>query len=196
MHGRPKLERTAKMYVYRSKAGGAPMQEATKASRRHHETETEKLSKAFAGKRQAMSHVASTIRTLTIQRNYLIAQALKDGVQEKRVANACGETVRAIRLIGRAYDDLERSQTDLGLLMADLEAATKELAAATHKKATLEEERATFIAKAYVSSSCDSFDLALVSGITPQEVRNIIRRRCAKGRRLVQGHPSGREPRT
>lgn len=168
------------MYAYRSKTGGAGTRTSQTRGTGRERPRFERLTEQFAMKRQVLTQVASTIRTLTVERNYLIAQALKDGVQETRVANASGESVRGIRKIARAYDDLERSFGGVESHVANIRSCCEELSATMRVKDTLENERELFIQRARTLTGCDSFDLAIATGLTPQEVRNVIRRRCRK----------------
>lgn len=170
------------MYSYRSKTTAASPTSERVGVPEQGQSMFERLREQFGHKRQVLTQVASSIRTLTVDRNMLIAQAVKDGVPEVRVAEVSGESPRMVRRIARTYDDLERSSTRKETHLANIRARCDELAEATHLKASLEKERELFIQRARTLTQCDSFDLAIATGLTPQEVRNVIRRVCTKGR--------------
>ncbi|MDF9276310.1 hypothetical protein P4U43_00720 [Arthrobacter sp. EH-1B-1] len=170
------------MYSYRSKTTAAGPASERMGSPEQGQSMVERLRELFGHKRQVLTQVASSIRTLTVDRNMMIAQAVKDGVPEVRVAQVSGESPRIVRRIARTYDDLERSTTRAETHLTNIQGCCDELVEATNLKASLEKERELFIQRARTLTECDSFDLAIATGLTPQEVRNVIRRVCTKVR--------------
>src|SRR4051812_31198197 len=88
-------------YTYRAKA---PRPAQPEVNREH-----VKLTRALADHRQLLSHASSTIRTLTVARNELIAQALADGLTLATIAAMTGEHSRTVRNIGLACEDVHAS---------------------------------------------------------------------------------------
>jgi hypothetical protein len=153
------------MYRYQSRTKKGSKQKA----------ERERLTKGFAGRRQLLAQAASTIRTLTMKRNDIIAQALQDGLAAATVASLTGESVRSVRAIGQASEDLYRSNTSRAAHVEAIRSSSKELLAAETVRAELEHQRERLIARAFESTPYDILDLAIMSGLTTEQIRKTTR---------------------
>ncbi|MCA4133281.1 hypothetical protein [Arthrobacter sp. M4] len=174
------------MYSYRSSAGGS---ELRRGSRLHSasqpgkdsepQKEKDKLFKGLALRRQLISQVSSTVRTLTARRNEQIAQALEDGLTVAKIAALTGESAWTIRTIGLSYEGLFPSRTTRDAHLSAIQASTAELSAADRKRKLLETQRERLIARAYQLTDADVLDLAIASGMTLENVQKTTRRRAA-----------------
>lgn len=152
------------MYSYRSGTGASGLQK-----------ERAKILKGLALRRQLLSQVVSTIRTLTTRRNEQIAQALEDGLTVAKIAALTGETAWTVRTIGLSYEGLYPSSTSRQTHLETILASNAELAAAEQRRAQLEDQRDRLVVRAWQTTDDDVLDLAMASGMTLDSVHKLTR---------------------
>jgi hypothetical protein len=180
--------RSVVMYSYRSKAAVSEQHKEFLHQEFLH-LEREKIFKGLALRRQLLSQVISTVRTLTTRRNDQIAQALEDGLTVAKIAALTGESAWTIRTIGLSYEGLYPSRTGRDEHLGVIRSITAEIAAAEGKRALLEEQRERLVVRACRVTECDVLDLAMVSGMTSEQVHKTTRglsRRSSRNDRPAQ----------
>ena len=154
-------------YTYRARTP-RPAQAAVK---REHAN----LTRALGVHKQLLSHASSAIRTLTAARNEMIAQALEDGLTLATIAGVTGESIRAVRNIGLAYDDLHASGLPRNAQLDALKAKSEELKAAERHRDQITERREALIVIALQNQVCDDLELASLTGLTQDHIRRSTR---------------------
>jgi len=154
-------------YTYRAKAP-RPARAAAKG-------EHAKLTRALGVHRQLLSHACSAIRTLAAARNEMIAQTLEDGLTLATISAVTGESIRAVRNIALAYDDLQASGLPRNAQLDALKAKSEELKAAERHRDQITERREALIVMALQTQVCDELELASLTGLTQDHIRRSTR---------------------
>ena len=152
--------------------------------------QAEKLRKLLKANRQRLAFNASSSRPLSTRLNQHVAQALRDGMKVSRLAEAAGLSPWTIRIIGLTFDDLVPLGESLENHRAFIEPLRAELAELEKSKAVLEGQRLKLLAAARRIGVMDDFELAAVSGLHSEIVRQLTRRRGALPNRAF-GQPGG-----
>lgn len=130
---------------------------------------------ALVAHRQLLSHASSSVRTLTAARNDLIAQALLDGLTLTTLSAVTGENLRTVRTIALAYDDLHPSGVPCDTHLQALKSKSDEVKAAERHRDEITERREALIVTALRTKACDDFELASLTGLTPDHIRRSTR---------------------
>jgi hypothetical protein len=125
--------------------------------------------------RLAMSHCTARLRDLKIRADDLIAQAMWDGVRPSAVAAAAQTTLRTVRTIGLASEDLEPSEIPHQHQLAAIIQTTGELNNASKAKTIIEQRQAQALSSALRSKTHDEHHLSTLTGIPAHEILKISR---------------------
>jgi len=105
----------------------------------------------------------------------MIAQTLEDGLTLATISGVTGESIRAVRNIGLAYDDLHASGLPRNAQLDALKAKSEELKAAERHRDQITERREALIVMAMQTQVCDELELASLTGLTQDHIRRSTR---------------------
>lgn len=155
-------------YRYRGNASQTVAGSAAKEANLRH---------AFRAERQALSEAVARTRAISSRLNENIAQAIWDGLPASTVAATTRKSVRMVRIISLAFEDLQPSESCPEVHLALLGSIGRELQLAEREKARVENQRNRLILKAHKKRQYDHFEIAALTGVKPEEIARMTRRR-------------------
>lgn len=130
---------------------------------------------ALRSQRQRISIVASQIRALTIRRSHLLAHALQDGLTVTVLADAAGLPRRVVREAGISLAGQHPPGLAAQEHLLTISAVQAEIAALEQSRAEMEQTRLKHLAAAHHRRIIDHFELASLTGLTPDHIRKMTR---------------------
>jgi|GEM_PF-1437313 len=125
--------------------------------------------------RQRLARADSSFRALIVRRNELIAQCVQDRVPVTKIAAALGVSAWVVRTAAGDAAGLPPSGISKQSRFAQLAEAARELADADAERLGYETDRQALVADAHRSGVLDVFELASLTGLTPEHIRKMTR---------------------
>jgi len=125
--------------------------------------------------RQRLARADSSFRALIGRRNELIAQCVQDRVPVTMIASALGVSAWVVRTAAADAAGLPPSGMSRQSRLGQLEEAARELAEADAERLGYEAERQSLVAAALRDGVLDVFELASLTGLTPEHIRKMTR---------------------
>lgn len=125
--------------------------------------------------RQRFAQSDSGFRALIGRRNDLIAECVQDRLSATRIAAALGVPTWVVRTAAGDSGELPPSGISRQNRLEQLREMAAELVVAEAERTTLENERRSLVVAAHRHSELDVFELASLTGLTPEYVRRMTR---------------------
>ncbi len=125
--------------------------------------------------RQRIARADSSFRALIVRRNELIALSAQDRVPITMIAAALGISAWVVRTAAGDGTGLPPSGNNRQSRLVQLEEAARELAEAEAERLGFETERQALVAAAHRGGVLDVFELASLTGLTPEHIRKMVR---------------------
>lgn len=125
--------------------------------------------------RPRLARADSSFRALIARRNELIAQCVQDRLPVTRIAAALGVSAWVVRTAAGDAAGLPPSGISRQSRLGQLEGIAGELAEADAERLGYEAERQALVADAHRDGVLDVFELASLTGLTPEHIRKMTR---------------------
>ncbi|OFI37861.1 hypothetical protein BIU82_18850 [Arthrobacter sp. SW1] len=139
------------------------------------EDDAARLRSEFARQRQRLAQADSGYRALIVRRNDLIAECVQDRLPVTKIAAALGVSTWVVRTAVGDPGEGPPSGVSRESRLEQLGQIACELAEASAARLALEEERQALVAGAHREGALDLFELASLTGLTPEHVRRMVR---------------------
>ncbi|OFI38206.1 hypothetical protein BIU82_18725 [Arthrobacter sp. SW1] len=141
------------------------------------EDDAARLRSEFARQRQRLAQADSGYRALIVRRNDLIAECVQDRLPVTKIAAALGVSTWVVRTAVGDPGEGPPSGVSRESRLAQLQEIARELADATAGRLVLEAERKALVTAAHRENALDVFELASLTGLTPEHIRKMVRGR-------------------
>jgi hypothetical protein len=129
----------------------------------------------LAQQRQRLARADSSFRALIARRNELIAACVQDRLPVTKIAAALGVTAWVVRTAAGDAAGLPPSGISRHSRLEQLRGIAAELGDADAERLAYENERQALVAEAHRGGVLDVFELASLTGLTPEHIRKMTR---------------------